>query len=115
MTELDTPIFKKTYDLYKLLYSYRTTIPKSDRYGIWQKCETATLNVLEDIMLAGQKYQADKLPTLNETSQQLNLARVFIRLAKEVRAIDIKKYTILQTIIDEIGRMLGGWIRSLTK
>jgi hypothetical protein len=31
---------------------------------------------------------------------------------KESKTLDIKKYTLLQEILDEIGRMLGGWIRS---
>ncbi|HAH04235.1 TPA: diversity-generating retroelement protein bAvd family protein, partial [Candidatus Komeilibacteria bacterium] len=28
------------------------------------------------------------------------------------QAIDSKKYVALESIVDEIGRMLGGWIRS---
>ncbi|KKP23754.1 MAG: hypothetical protein UR25_C0004G0085 [Candidatus Nomurabacteria bacterium GW2011_GWE1_32_28] len=28
---------------------------------------------------------------------------------------DVKKYTIIQNITDEIGRMLGGWIRSIER
>lgn len=35
-----------------------------------------------------------------------------IRLTKEVRTIDNQKYTQLEKIINEIGRMLGGWIKS---
>jgi hypothetical protein len=31
---------------------------------------------------------------------------------KESKSLDVKKYTLLQGIIDEIGRMLGGWIKS---
>lgn len=43
---------------------------------------------------------------------KLNVLRVLIRLTKDVKAIDNKKYIALETNIDEIGRMLGGWIRS---
>jgi len=49
---------------------------------------------------------------LEQTSLKLNLLRVFLRLCKEVKAIDNKKYVLLQEKIDEIGRMLGGWIKS---
>jgi len=31
---------------------------------------------------------------------------------KEVKTIDNKKYATLQELVDEIGRMLGGWIKS---
>jgi hypothetical protein len=33
---------------------------------------------------------------------------------KEIRAIDLKKYTLFQGHINEIGKMLGGWIKSMS-
>ncbi|MFZ1626507.1 MAG: diversity-generating retroelement protein Avd [Candidatus Moraniibacteriota bacterium] len=112
MDEMDIPIFKKTYDLYKEFYSFRLTIPKQDRYALWQKCETTLLDTLEAILLASQLSKKEKLPALEQASLKLNLFRVFVRLSKEVKAIDTKKYIALQEKTDEIGRMLGGWIRS---
>jgi len=112
MEEFDTPIFKKTYELYKTFYSYRNTVSKQDRYTLWQRCENLILDVLESILWASQLSKTDKLPILKKASLWLNFLRVFLRLSKEVKAIDNKKYTLLQEIVDEIGRMLGGWIKS---
>jgi hypothetical protein len=112
MSDTDIPIFKKTYDLYKTFYGYRLDIPKQDRYTIWQKCEESLLEVLEGILLASQMSQMEKLPVLEKTSVKLNLLRVFVRLMKDVRAIDNRKYLAIEASLDEIGRMLGGWIRS---
>lgn len=110
--ELDIPIFKKCYDLYKTFYEYRADVSKQDRYTIWQRSENTILDVLESILFASQSSQAEKLPVLEAASVKLNLLRVLIRLTKDVKAIDNKKYIALETNIDEIGRMLGGWIRS---
>ncbi len=112
MEEFDIPIFKKIYELYRNFYSFRNSIPKQDRYTLWQKCENILLEILENILLASQMSKKEKLPVLEKTSLQLNLFRIFVRLAKEVRAIDSKKYVLLQNNTDEVGRMLGGWIRS---
>lgn len=112
MTDLDIPIFKKTYDLYRTFYSYRTDISKQDRYTIWQRCENCMLDILEGILLASQSAKPEKLPILEKASLKLNLLRVFVRLMKDVKAIDNKKYVSLEADVDEIGRMLGGWIRS---
>ena len=112
MNDLDIPIFKKTYDLYKTFYGYRSVIPKQDRYTIWQRCESLILDILEGILFASQTAKNEKLPILEKTSMRLNFLRIFIRLMKETKVIDNKKYTALQELIDEIGRMLGGWIRS---
>ncbi|MGH7156543.1 MAG: diversity-generating retroelement protein Avd [Candidatus Saccharimonadales bacterium] len=113
MEQTDIPIFKKLYELYKLLHLYRTNMPKADRYSLWQKAENTCLEILELILNASRSTKAAKLPALQAASTKLNLLRVFIRLAKDTRAIDHKKYVNLQSLVDEIGRMLGGWLRSV--
>lgn len=113
MEEFNIPIFKKIYDLYKIFYGLRNTIPKQDRYSLWQKCEKSLLDTLENILMASQMPKAEKLPILQKASFKLNLFRIFIRLAKEVKALDNKKYVLLQENTDEVGRMLGGWIKSV--
>ena len=112
MEELEIPIFKKTYELYKTFYSFRAAIPKQDRYTLWQRCENLILDILEGILLASQLSRGEKLPTLQNTSLKLNFLRVFLRLAKETKTIDNRKYLQLEETVDEIGRMLGGWIKS---
>jgi len=112
MNDFDIPIFKKIYDLYKTFYGYRDSVTKQDRYTIWQKCENIILDILENILLASQIYKTEKLPILEKVSLKLNFLRVFFRLMKEVKTIDGKKYITLQELVDEIGRMLGGWIKS---
>lgn len=113
MNDFDIPIVKKTYELYKTFYSYRADVSKQDRYTTWQKCENCLLEVLEGILFASQTGKAEKLSLLEKTSMKLNFLRMFIRLMKDVKTIDSKKYLVLEADVDEIGRMLGGWIRSL--
>mgnify|MGYP001602118311 CR=1 FL=1 len=112
INDFDIPIFKKTYDLYKTFYGYKDSVTKQDRYTIWQRCDNIVLDILENILLASQMYKAEKLPILEKVSVKLNFLRVFFRLMKEVKTIDNKKYAIMQELTDEIGRMLGGWIKS---
>jgi hypothetical protein len=112
MNDFDIPIFKKTYDLYRAFYGYRASVPKQDRYTIWQKCESLLLEVLEGILYASRTSKAEKLPFLEQTSMKLNFLRIFLRLMKDIKAIDAKKYVTTEASLDEIGRMLGGWIRS---
>jgi hypothetical protein len=49
---------------------------------------------------------------LESASLKLNFLRVFARLMKGVKAIDNKRYVAIEASLDEIGRMLGGWLRS---
>ncbi len=112
MNEIDIPILKKSYDLYKQFHEHRKTVSKSDRYGIYERSENILIDILELLLEAGYSKSSNKAPLLEKASVKLNILRFFIRLMKDTRTLDLKKYTALQAVIDEIGRMLGGWIRS---
>ena len=113
MQQLDVPIIQRTYDLYKTLHGYQKSIPKLERYTLWQKCEGATLSVLEGLLQVGYVPTERRAELLTRVSAHVDMLRVFLRLAHDTKAIDQKKYIALQAITDEIGRMLGGWLKSL--
>ncbi len=107
------PIIYKTYKFYILLYSCIATFPKKDRFTIGQKCENATLEILELLFLANSRLDSQKIPFLNEIDLKLKILQTIVRICYDVQAIDQKKYLALQESLEEIGRMLGGWIKSI--
>ena len=111
LDEFDMPIFRKAYDLYLHVYGLRWGVPKQDRYALWLRVETASLDVIEKILRASALYRAEKLETLDRASIDLNMLRMFVRAAKDTKALDAGKHAKVQQDIDEIGRMLGGWIK----
>lgn len=113
MNEFDIPIFKKSYDVYKIFHGYHQLIPKKDRFTTFERSENVLLDIMSGIFRASGQSKKEKIPTLEQVSVDLNLFRVFIRLMKDTKGLDNKKYTVVQGEVDEIGRMLGGWIRSL--
>ena len=96
MEELEIPIFKKAYELTKKLYELRGTVPKHDRYALWQRCENLVLEILEGILLASQLRKPQKLEPLEHVSVKLNVLRVFLRLAKDLKIMDLKKYGLIE-------------------
>ena len=112
MNETEIPILKKSYDLYKLFHEYRKLVPKQDRYTIWERSENAVLDMIESFLTAAYSKQTNKHILLERGSAKLNLFRLLTRLMKDTKSLDAKRYLALQSLIDEIGRMLGGWIRS---
>lgn len=112
MNDTDIPILKKSFELYKTFHEYRRIIPKADRFTIYERSEHLIIDVIEGFLEAGYISRINKLTVLERASVKLNTLRFLIRLMRETKALDLKKYTKLQELIDEIGRMLGGWIRS---
>jgi hypothetical protein len=115
MNENDIPLLKKSYDLYKTFHEYRKVVPKHDRFTIYERSEWLILDLLECLFQAGYSRSGDKAATLEKASTKLNLLRLLIRLMKDTKTLDTKKYLVLQETIDEIGRMLGGWMRSVSR
>lgn len=69
--------------------------------------------MIEEIITASSLTKYEKLPILKKVSTQVDLLKVLLRLAKELKIIDLKKYITLEEYLQEIGKMLGGWIKSL--
>ena len=108
----DIPIIKKIYELYKLLYSYRKIIPKFERYTIWQERLSVNMHILKKLIQLGNADPTNRHAKLADISSEVDLLKILIRLSFEINAIDNKKYIAIQTTINEIGKMLGGWIKS---
>lgn len=110
----DIPIIKKLYELYKLFYRYSALFPKKDKYTLGAKCETYIIATLELLLEASCAYRDEKLALIKKANAKFDTLKLFIRLLNDLNIIDGKKYLELQKHIQEIGRMLGGWQRSLS-
>ncbi len=86
--------------------------PKSEKYTLGQTVESSTLKMLEEILLAGSSDTNSKKEKLILASNKLDLIKLLVRLAYDIKAIDQKGYIALQEMLQEIGKMLGGWIKS---
>lgn len=111
MNSFDVPIFKKTYDLYKEFYFCLKSFPKQDKYSLGEKCNLILIEILEYLLEVSSLDKLGRIACLEKISVKLNLFRVYIRLAKDIKVLESKKYILIQEMVDEIGRMLGGWIR----
>jgi len=55
----------------------------------------------------------NKLVLLENVSTKLDSVKFLLRLAWEIKALDNKKYIALSRIVNDIGKMLGGWLKQL--
>ena len=108
-----TTIIYKTYKFYLLFYSYLKLIPKFNRYTIAKQCESKILNILELLIKSNYSKLELRPSLLNEIDIKLKFLKLLIRLMFEIKSIDQKKYIKLEENLQEIGKMLGGWIKKL--
>ncbi|HPC37611.1 MAG TPA: diversity-generating retroelement protein Avd [Candidatus Paceibacterota bacterium] len=108
----EPPIFHKTYELILWFWPIANKFPKSQRFVLGQRIENTLLDFLELIIEA--KNSKIKISALAKASIKLDKLRIIIRLAKDLKFISIKQYQFAAITVDEIGKMLGGWLKSLS-
>ena len=113
MTNNDIPIIGKLSELYQTYYGFLKLFPKKDKHALGAKCEAYIITTLELMLEAGSVPKEDKLTLLKKANVKFDALKFFLRTAFELKILDNKKYLIMQTQAQEIGRMLGGWQRSL--
>jgi len=106
-------IFEKTYELILWLYPTVNKFPKSQRFVLGQQIENTVLEILKGIIQAN--HERNKLGFLQQISVDLDKLRILIRLSKDLKFINIKQYQFAADKVNEIGKMLGGWIKSYQK
>ena len=57
-------------------------------------------------------FSRDKSRALETASDRVNSLRILLRLAKDIRLLSFAPYTYATGLLDEIGRMIGGWRKS---
>ncbi|MDP3772372.1 MAG: four helix bundle protein [bacterium] len=107
------PILQKFIAAYKLWDEFKKSFPKQSRFTIGVKIDVLFLDVIELLFVASRLSKEQKLPYLHKASVKLDLLKFFLQIAWELKAVDTKKYIMLSEQLNEIGKMLGGWIRGL--
>jgi len=87
--------------------------PKSSRYTLGIKIDSLFLKVIELIIKASYSDKLEKFISLKNASVKLDLLKFFLQITWEIKSLDNKKYILISEKMNEIGKMLGGWIKAL--
>jgi hypothetical protein len=108
-TEVDTPLFTKTYDFLSWLAPMTNHFPRSNRATTTRRLLDAAYDFLEYIVDANNLRGRDRLQSLIAASAALDKVRIYIRLAHHWRWMNQRKYEHASRLVAELGRLLGGW------
>lgn len=108
----ESPIFVKTYDLIQWLlprtlkfsreYRFALAVPIQEHAFAFQRC-------LVEAARADEKREAAYY--LRRADVELTLLRYKIRLSRDLQVLNFQGYEHAGRLIDEVGRLLGGWMK----
>ena len=84
--------------------------PRSQKFMLGDRIQSIALAVLEALIEATNSRSRDR--QLSEANLGLEKLRVLFRIAKDLRHLDARRYEHAARTLDEVGRMVGGWIKT---
>ena len=111
MLEAQSPIFTKTYDFILWLLNHTEKFPKSERFRLARRVEDTALAFYELLIKATRAKR--KQAVLLEADLELDKLRLYLRLSHARGLTNPKQYEYVAGALVEIGKLLGGWLKSL--
>lgn len=90
-------------------------LPRIEKFSIGNEYKTSMYKMLENIMYISKIERTQVLNILNKIDADLNTQRIYLRIMKNNKWIDERKFRIAMEKIYEIGKILGGLIRYYAK
>lgn len=103
-------IAQKVEEMIQYGYTAVRHFPKSERHVLSQELRLSMWRLLRLVIICSKRYH--KKTTLQELDAELELLRREIRLAKDLGVLPFKQYEVWARQLDEVGRMVGGWLKS---
>ena len=104
-------ILTKLQDLLVYLMPQLNRFPRDQKFVLGDRIETKVLDVQEFCLSA--YYSRDKRGHLLKANLQLEVARHLVRLAHALKLFSNHTCGVLAEKMDEVGRMIGGWLKSV--
>jgi len=83
--------------------------PKRVRFTFADRIDNLALDIAEDLIEA--RYSGDKQAILRRANLRLEKLRILLRLSHRLRYLPHQGYEHASRSVNEVGRMLGGWIK----
>ncbi len=106
------PIINKSYDAYKNIVDLNIKLEKRWKLSLGLSLENSILSCMENLIMAKNAPKPMKAAYLIKSGSQLEIAVLKLRLYLELNLANNTKIFQTQAQCAEIGRMLGGWLKS---
>jgi hypothetical protein len=107
------PVYKDAYDLMLEIYQFSKQFHREYRFTLGERLKNEVLELLIRV------YQAQtgniREEHIVEARNHAETARLLLRITKDLRLIELKRFIRLNETIEDILRQLTGWLKSQRK
>ena len=109
-------VLLKTKVTYAMWHAFFEHLPRIQRQTIGLQIDWYFRQLLEFLFRASfSRERGEKIILVKQAIVKLDLIKFFLQIAWEQKSLDHRKYHLLSGLLDEIGKMLGGWLKQLSQ
>ncbi len=90
-------------------------LPRTEKFSIGTEYKSSMYKMLRYILYVNKIEMEERLYYINLVDAELNTQRIYLRIMKNNRWIDEKKFNVSIDLIYEIGKIVGGLVKHYAK
>lgn len=102
-----TPVVEKHYRMILWMLPKIANFPKDQRFLLADRIEVLLLDILQ--LLIEAVYTKENRSILAQVNLKLDFLRFMMRLAKDMKYVNMGSYDFFCQSAIEVGKMVGGW------
>ena len=100
----ELPVYKASYDLLLEIFRFAKDFAKEYKYTVGESLKKEALELITLIFRANSKKQ--KFETLQTAREKIEVIRLLIRLMKDLKQINLKKFVLINKQIENVSKQL---------
>lgn len=112
-------LIPKIEDYIEYMLNVIVKLPRVEKFNIGNEYKVSLYRMMYNTLYLNKinrkKQTLEGLELLNKIDTELNCQRIYLRIMKKQKWIDIKKFDVSMSKIYEIGKIIGGLIKTYAK
>ena len=108
------PVYKASYDLLIETFTITKIFTKEYKYSLGDKVKTEILEIIVYIYKANSSFD-NRVQHIKLAREKIEVFRLYMRLCKDLKLINLNKFVDVNTKIETIGKQLYSWENSFSK
>ena len=106
-------IYKIAYDLAMHTFTFTEKMKRSFKYTIGEKLNVNVVELLLCIYKANSRKE-ERYAQLQSGREHIEEIRLLLRLSKDLQLITVKRFVVLNEMIESVSKQIYGWQQSVS-
>ena len=101
------PVYKTSYDLLLEIFNFSKNMEREYKYTIGESLKKETVELITNIYRANSSQEKKTL--LQKARENIEVVRLYLRLIKDLKQIDLAKFVRINVLIESVSKQLSFW------